>query len=72
MFHGRISLNSVLLPLLLIFVIGSRLKLMYISLIANIRSSLIYLYGFQLLVLLPEFIVIFSFVCTNIINLHPK
>ena len=38
---------------------------MYIFLIGNIRSSLIYLCGFQLLVLLPELIVIFSFVCTN-------
>ena len=33
MFHGRISLNSVLLLLLVNFVSGCRLKLMYISLI---------------------------------------
>ena len=32
---------------------GFRLELVYISLIENIRSSLIHLYGFQLLVLLP-------------------
>ena len=35
------------------FVSGSRLELMYISLIENIRVSLIHLDGFQLLVLLP-------------------
>ena len=45
-FHGRISLSSVFQQLLMIFLIGSRLELMYI------RSSLIYLSGFQLLVLL--------------------
>ena len=32
---------------------GFRLELMYISLIISIRSSLIHLHGFQLLVLLP-------------------
>ena len=53
MFHGRISLSSVLLLLLGNFVSGFRLELMYISLIENIRSSLTYLHGFQLLVLLP-------------------
>ena len=53
MFHGRISLNSVLLLLLVNFVSGFRLELMCISLIENIRSSLIHLHGFQLLVLLP-------------------
>ena len=52
MFHGRISLNSVLL-LLLNFGSGFRLKLMYIFLIINIRSSLTHLQGFQLVVLLP-------------------
>ena len=35
------------------FVNGFRLELMYISLIENIRSSLIHFHGFQLLVLLP-------------------
>ena len=37
MFHGRISLNSVLLLLLVNFVSGLRLELMYISLIKDIR-----------------------------------
>ena len=53
MFHGRISLNLMLLLLLVNFVSGFRLELMYISLIENIRSSLIHLHSFQLLVLLP-------------------
>ena len=53
MFHGRISLNLVLLLLLVNFVSGFRLELMYIYHIENITSSLIHLHGFQLLVLLP-------------------
>ena len=53
MFHGTISLNSVLLLLLLKFVSGMRLELMYISCIINIRSALTHLHGFQLPVLLP-------------------
>ena len=40
MFHGRISLDSVLLLLLVNFVSGFRLELMYISLIVIIRSNL--------------------------------
>ena len=40
MFPGRISLNSVLLVLLVNFVSGFRLELMYISLILSIRSNL--------------------------------
>ena len=52
MFHGRISLNLVLLLLLVNFVSGFRLELMYISLIEKIWSSLSHLHGFQLLVLL--------------------
>ena len=52
MFHGRISLNPVLLLLLVNFLSGFRLELMYISLIVSIRSSLTYLHGFQMLVLL--------------------
>ena len=52
MIHGRLSLNSVLLLLLVNFVIGFRLELMYISLIVNIRLSLTHIHGFQLLVLL--------------------
>ena len=39
MFHGRVSLNSVLLLLLVSFVSGFRLELIYISLTENIRSS---------------------------------
>ena len=38
MFHGRISLSSVLLLLLVNFLRVLRLELMYISLIENIRS----------------------------------
>ena len=53
MFHGTISLNLVLLLLLVNYASGFRFELMYISLIINIRSSLTYLHGFQLLVLLP-------------------
>ena len=51
MFHGRISLNSVPLLLLVNFVSGFRLKLMYIFLIVSIRSNLSHLHGFQELVL---------------------
>ena len=50
MFHGRISLDLVLL--LVNFVSGFRLELVYISLIKSIRSSIAHLHGFQLLVLL--------------------
>ena len=45
MFHRRIYLNLVLLLLLVNFVSGFRLELMYISLIKNIRSSLIHLHS---------------------------
>ena len=69
MFHGTISLKSVLLLLLVNFVSGFRLEFMCISLIVSIRSSLTYSHGFQLLVLLPQFIEINFFVCTNRINL---
>ena len=48
-FHRKISLNSVLMVLLVIF----RLELMYISVIVSIRSSLFHVCGFQLLMLLP-------------------
>ena len=61
MFHGRIPLNSVLLLLLMNFVSGFRLELMYISLIVCIRSSLTHLHGFQLLLLLLQFIEIIFF-----------
>ena len=46
-FVGRIFLNSVLLLLLVNFVSGVRLKLMYISFIKYIRSSLTHFHGFQ-------------------------
>ena len=45
-------LNLALLLMLVNFVTGFRFELMYISLIENIRSSLIHLHGFQLPVLL--------------------
>ena len=47
-----IYLNSVLLLLLVNFVSGLKMKLMYISLIVRIRSNLSHLHGFQQLVLL--------------------
>ena len=50
--HGGISLNSVLLLLLVNLVSRFSLELMYISLIASIKSSLTHLHGFHLLVLL--------------------
>ena len=53
MFHGSISLNSVLLLLLVNFVSEFSLELMYISLIGKIKSSFTHLHGFQLLVLRP-------------------
>ena len=60
MFHGKIPLKSVLLLLLVYFVSGFRLKLMYISLIVSVRSSLTW------------FIEITFFICTNRINLESK
>ena len=68
MFHGRISLILVLLLLLVNFVKGSRIELIYISLIENNRSSVTHLNSFQLIVLLTEFIEITFFVCTKKIN----
>ena len=50
-FHGRVSLNSVLLQMPVNFVNGLRLELIYISLTITIRSNLTHLHGFQLLVL---------------------
>ena len=52
MFQGSVSLNSVLLLLLVNFVSGFRLELMYISLNRSIRPNLTHLHRFQLLVLL--------------------
>ena len=48
MFHGRISLNSVLLLLLVNFVSEFRVESMYISLIVSIKSRVTHLHGFQL------------------------
>ena len=53
MFHGGIYLNLVLLLLLVNFVSGFRLELMYTFLIENIRSSHTHVHSFELLVLLP-------------------
>ena len=49
----ELSLILVLLLLLVNFVSGFRLELMYMSLIENVRPSLTHLDGFQLLVPLP-------------------
>ena len=46
MFHGRISLNILLLLLLVNFVSGFRLEMMYIFLIVSIRSNVSHLHGF--------------------------
>ena len=46
--------HSLLLLLLVNFVSGIRLELMYISLLEKIRSKLTYRCGFQLLLLLPS------------------
>ena len=51
MCHGRISLNTLLLLVVVNFVSG--LRLIYIFLIESIRSNLTHLYGFQLSVQLP-------------------
>ena len=71
MFYGSIFINSMLLLLLLVtFVKGFRLELMYITLIVHIRPILNYLTrGFELLVLLSYFVEITFFVCTSQINL---
>ena len=61
MFHWKISLNAVLLLLLVNFVSGFRLESLYISLIISIRPSFTHLHGFQLLVLLPQFMEITFF-----------
>ena len=68
MFHGRISLNLLLL-LLANFVSVFRFQMMYISLIVSIRSSLTHPHGFQLLALLQKLIEITFFICTNRKNL---
>ena len=63
MFLGRISLSSVLLLLVLNFMSGCRLELMYISLIVNVRPRLTHLHDFQLIVLLPWLLEIPFLVC---------
>ena len=68
MFHEKISLSSVLLQLLVNFLSGFRLELMYISLIVSIRSTVTHLHAFQLFVLLPYFKEITFFICTDRIN----
>ena len=55
--------------LLVNFVSGFRLELMYIFLIISLRSSLTHLHDFQQLMLLPQLIEIIFFVCTSRINL---
>ena len=67
-FHGKIFLISVLLMLIVNFVSGLRLELMYIFLIVINRWSLIHPHGFQVLVLLPVHRNQY-FVCTYRINL---
>ena len=47
MFHGKISLSLVLLLLLVNFVSGFSLELVYMSLIISIMSNLTLLHGFQ-------------------------
>ena len=69
MFHKRISLNLVLLLLLMNFVGGPRLKLMYISSTVNVRKSVVHIHDIHLLEFLPQLTEITSFVCTYRINL---
>ena len=65
MFHGRTSLNSVPLQLLVNFVSEAWLELMNISLIVNIRPSVNHVHVFQLLVVLPYLIEITFLICTS-------
>ena len=62
------AIHTILL-LLLSFVSGFRLELVYISRIVIVRSSLIHIHGFKLLVLLPQHVEVISFVYTNRVNL---
>ena len=62
-----VKLGLQLLPLN--FMSDSRLELMFVFLIVNIGSSFNYLYGFQLLVLLPQLIKITSFTSINKIDM---
>ena len=65
----RITLILVVLSLLSNFVREFKLELMYISLILNIRSSLVHLHGFQVLVQFSWFFETTSYICTNRINI---
>lgn len=49
MFPGRLSLNSVLLLVFMNYMGWSRLELMYLLVIMNIRPSFIYSHGYQFL-----------------------
>lgn len=69
MLHWRISLSWMLLLMLINFVTGLLLELMYTSLTINIRSCLIHLQGFQVLLLLPLLLEITSFIFINRVNL---
>ena len=69
MLHWRISLSWMLLLMLINFVTGLLLELMYTSLTINIRSSLIHLHGFQVLLVLPLLLEITSFIFINRVNL---
>ena len=69
MLHWRISLSWMFLLMLINFVTGFLLELMYTSLTINIRSSLIHLHGFQVLLVLPLLLEITSFIFINRVNL---
>ena len=68
MFHGNISLNSVLLLLLVNFMSGFRLELIVLHLKYKVKLHA-HLHGFRLLALLPDFVETTFFVCVNRINL---
>ena len=70
MFHGKISLNSVLLLLLVNFMSGFRLELIVLYLKYLVKPHT-HLHGFQLHALLPYFVETTFFVCVNRVNL-PK
>ena len=69
MLHWRISLSWMFLLMLINFVTGFLLELMYTSLTINIRSSLIHLHGFQVLLVLPLLLEITFFIFINRVNL---
>ena len=65
----RITLILVVLSLLSNFVREFKLESMYISLILSIRSSLVHLHGFQVLMQFSWFFETTSYICTNRINI---